>query len=120
MGNGEIDVIQRLINAARNSVKGLSYGWRKEAALRYEIYVLLVAIPVAWLLGKGPVERALMIGSALLVVVVEVINSAIEVTIDRIGKEHHELSGYAKDLASAAVFCSIALATAVWFIVLFG
>ena len=120
MSGAEVGPIRRLIDATRYSLRGLSYGWNKEAALRYEIYVLLVAIPVAWMLGKGAVERALMIGSALLVVVVEVINSAIEVAVDRIGKEHHELSGHAKDLASSAVFCAIALAAAVWFIVLFG
>ena len=114
MSSAEVGPIRRLIDATRYSLRGLSYGWKKEAALRYEIYALLVAIPVAWALGKGAVERALMIGSALLVVVVEVINSAIEITVDRIGKDHHELSGLAKDLASAAVFCAIVLALVVW------
>jgi diacylglycerol kinase (ATP) len=120
MSSADIGPIQRLINALRYSLQGLSYGWKKEAALRYEIYMLLVAIPVAWLLGKEAVERALMIGSALLVVVVEVINSALEITVDRIGKDHHELSGHAKDLGSAAVFCSIVVAVVVWSILLFG
>ena len=112
--------LERLINATRNSVQGLRQAWRTEAAFRYEIYVLIIALPAAWLLGGGAVERALMIGSVLLVVVVELINSAIEAVVDRIGTEHHELSGRAKDIGSAAVFCSILLAMAVWLILLLG
>lgn len=112
--------LQRLINATRNSLNGLARAWRSEAALRYEIYVLMLAIPAAWLLGRNAVERALMIGSALLVLVIEVLNTAIEAVVDRIGKERHELSGLAKDLASAGVLCSIVLAAAVWGILLFG
>jgi len=99
-------------------MNGLSAGWRTQPPLRYELYVLVIALPAAWLLGNGPIERALMIGACLLVVVVELINSAIEVAVDRIGAERHELSGRAKDLASAAVFISIVLAVIVWTILL--
>jgi diacylglycerol kinase (ATP) len=81
---------------------------------------LIVALPTAWFLGGGAVERALMIGSVSVVVVVELINSAIETVVDRIGPEHHPLSGRAKDLGSAAVFCSIVIALMVWIIVLLG
>ena len=118
MSSADLGPIQRLLNATRYSVQGLRHAWANEAAFRYEIYVLIVALPTAWLLGNGAVDRALLIGSALLVVVVELINSAIEATVDRIGKERHELSGHAKDLASAAVFCSILLAVTVWLVLL--
>ena len=112
--------IRHLINATRYSHQGLRYAWANEAAFRYEVYVLIVALPAAWFLGKGAVERALLIGSVLLVVVVELINSSIEAVVDRIGLERHELSGRAKDIGSAAVFCSIVLAIAVWLILLLG
>jgi diacylglycerol kinase (ATP) len=79
---------------------------------------LLIALPSAWLLGKGALERALLMGSCLLVVIVELINSALEAVVDRIGTERHELSGRAKDFGSAAVFCSVILAVIVWAILL--
>jgi diacylglycerol kinase (ATP) len=98
----------------RYSWQGLRAGWRTQAALRYEFCVLLVAVPLALWLGRTNVERALLIGSCLLVIVVELINSAIESVVDRIGSEFHDLSGRAKDLGSAAVFCSIILAATIW------
>jgi diacylglycerol kinase (ATP) len=109
--------IQRIVNATRYSLKGLREGWRTQQALRYEFTLLLVAVPLAWFIGKSGIERALLIGSCLQVVVIELINSAVETVVDRIGSEHHELSGLAKDLGSAAVFCSIVLAVVVWVIV---
>lgn len=120
MSRNDINPLQHLIDATRNSFQGLRHAWASEAAFRYEIYVLAVVVPAAWLLGKSPVEHALLIGSVLLVVVVELINSAIETTVDRVGKEHHELSGRAKDLSSAAVFISILLAAVVWLVLLLG
>lgn len=120
MMENDISPLQRLINATRNSFNGIARAWRSEAALRYEIYVLSLVIPAALLLARNAVERALMIGSALLVVVVEMLNTAIETVVDRIGPDHHTLSGLAKDLGSAGVFCSIVLATAVWAILLLG
>jgi diacylglycerol kinase (ATP) len=110
-------LLHRLVNATRNSLQGLGAGWRTQPALRYEFFVLLIALPGGWLLGRGAAERALLIGSSLLVVVVELVNSAIESVVDRIGPERHELSGRAKDLASAAVLFSIILAATVWAIV---
>jgi diacylglycerol kinase (ATP) len=118
MSRNNIGPIQHLINATRYSFQGLRHAWASEAAFRYEIYVLAVALPTAWFLGKGAVERALMIGSVLLVVVVELVNSAIEATVDRVSKDRHELSGHAKDMASAAVFVSIVLAAIVWLVLL--
>ena len=120
MTGHDISPLERLINATRNSLSGLSRAWRSEAALRYEIYVLVIALPTGWVLGRNAIERALMIASALLVVIVEVLNTAIEAVVDRIGPDRHDLSALAKDLGSAGVLCSIVLATAVWGILLFG
>ena len=120
MRNYDIGLLQHVINATRYSFRGLRHAWANQAAFRYEICVLAVALPTAWLLGKSGVERALLSGSVLLVAVVELINSAIETTVDRVGKEPHELSGRAKDLASSAVFASILLAVIVWLVLLLG
>jgi len=118
MTGNDISLPQRLLDATRNSLNGLSRAWQSEAALRYEVYVLIIAIPAGWMLGQNAVERALMIGSALLVVIVEVLNTAIETVVDRIGREPHDLSGLAKDLGSASVLCTMILATVVWMILL--
>lgn len=93
---------------------------RTEAAFRLELLVLVLLIPAAWRLTTVGVERALLIGSWLLVMIVELINSAIETVVDRIGSERHDLSGRAKDLGSAAVFGAIVLAASVWLFVLFA
>jgi len=113
----DIGLVRRLINATRNSLRGLGAGWRGQAALRYEFYVLVVVAPVGWYLGRSGVERALLIGSYLLVIVIELVNSAVETVVDRIGREHHELSGRAKDLASAAVLGAIVNAAVVWLLI---
>jgi diacylglycerol kinase (ATP) len=120
MARGDFGPIERILNATRYSLKGLCEGWRTQPALRYEFYILLVAVPVAWVIGTNGGERALLIGSCLQVVIVELINSAIETVVDRIGSEQHDLSGRAKDLGSAAVFFSLVLAVIVWLLVLFG
>lgn len=110
--------MERLVSASGNSWSGLRAAWQTQQAFRYEVCALLLALPVGWWLGNGGAERALLIGSSLLVVVVELLNSAMETAIDRIGDEFHELSGRAKDMGSAAVLCSILLAVIVWLIVL--
>jgi diacylglycerol kinase (ATP) len=110
--------VQRLVNATCYSSRGLRQAWQTEQALRYEVCVLIVAVPAAWLLGRNALERALMIVSCLQIVIVELVNSALETVVDRIGRERHELSGRAKDLGSAAVFLSIVLAGVVWLILL--
>jgi diacylglycerol kinase (ATP) len=102
------------------SLAGLRAAFGTQAAFRLEVFLLLVAVPAAWMLKRDPVERALLIGSWMFVIVVELLNSAIETVVDRIGKEPHELSGRAKDLGSAAVFCSILLAVGVWLLLLNG
>ena len=120
MTNDDFGPMRHLINATRYSLQGLRHAWLSEEAFRQELYVLVVALPVGWVLGKSAVERALLVGSCLLVIVVELLNSAIEAAVDRIGTEHHEISGQAKDMGSAAVFCAILLAAVVWLLVLLG
>jgi diacylglycerol kinase (ATP) len=102
------------------SISGLRTAWRHEQAFRQEAAVLIVLAPAALWFGRDGVERALLLGSWMLVIIVELINTAIESAIDRIGSERHELAGRAKDLGSAGVFCAIALAVVVWVLVLFG
>jgi diacylglycerol kinase (ATP) len=86
------------------SLKGLRAAWAYESSFRLEVYLLLVLAPAALLLGNGAVERVLLLGSMLLVLSAELLNSAIEALIERYGAEHHELAGRAKDMGSAAVF----------------
>ncbi|HCR2983445.1 TPA: diacylglycerol kinase [Serratia marcescens] len=106
--------LTRIIKAAGYSYKGLSAAWRHEAAFRQELVVTLLAIILAVWLDVGAIARILLIGSVALVMIVEILNSAIEAVVDRIGSEHHELSGRAKDMGSAAVSLAIVLALFVW------
>lgn len=111
--------ITRIISAAGYSWKGLKACWQMEAAFRQEATLSLVLIPLGLYLGHGGVEKALLVGSCLLVMIVEVLNSAVEAAVDRIGHERHELSGLAKDLGSAAVFLSLLMLGITWLLVLF-
>jgi len=106
--------IRRILRATKFSVQGMVQAWRHEAAFRQEIALTVVLTPIAFWLGQTAVERALLIGVCLIVIIVELINSAIEAAIDRHGSEQHELSGRAKDLGSAAVFVSLVLVLLVW------
>lgn len=110
--------IRRLINASRYSWLGLKAAWQSEAAIRQEIVALIILLPIALLLPVSPVEKALLVFSALLVLVVELVNSALEAVVDRIGQELHELSGKAKDIGSAAVLIALIIAGLVWLIIL--
>jgi diacylglycerol kinase (ATP) len=93
---------------------GFVHAWRYEAAFRQEIALTVVLAPLAMFLGRTGVERVILIGSCLLVLIVELLNSAVEATVDRVGEEHHELSGRAKDLGSAAVLVSLVAVATVW------
>ena len=108
----------RLIDATRWSLLGLSAALRHEAAFRQEALCAAVLIPLGLWLGDNGVERAMLAGSVLLVLVVELLNSAIEAAVDRISSEPHELAGRAKDLGSAAVMVSLVTCAAVWLLVL--
>ncbi len=110
----------RLIRALGASWRGLLGAFREEAAFRQELAFAALVIPVGLWLGHTGVERALLIGPVLLILVVELINSAIEATVDRIGFERHALAGLAKDIGSAAVLMSFVLFGVVWLLVLLG
>jgi diacylglycerol kinase (ATP) len=105
---------RRLWNATGYSMAGLKAAWRNEAAFRQELVVVLVLLPIAFWLGETFTQRALLIFSLLAVLMVELLNSAIETVVDRIGSEPNELSGRAKDLGSAAVMVSLIAAGVVW------
>jgi diacylglycerol kinase (ATP) len=106
--------IRRILRATRYSAQGFAQAWQHEAAFRQELVLAIVLTPAAIWLGETIVERALLIGVLLLVLIVELFNSAIEAAIDRHGDEHHELSGRAKDMGSAAVFVSLVIVLLVW------
>lgn len=106
--------VTRIINATGYSIKGLKSAWVNEAAFRQELLLILLLMPLAFWIGDSLNQILLLIVISWLVVIVEVLNSAIEAVVDRIGAEHHELSGRAKDLGSAAVFIVLALNVLVW------
>ena len=106
--------IKRIFRAAKFSAQGLTAAWRNEAAFRQETLLVILLLPVAIMLGQSALEHAVLIGSLLIVPIVELLNSAIEAAIDRHGDELHELSGRAKDMGSAAVFISLLLVAVVW------
>ncbi|MFL0797335.1 MAG: diacylglycerol kinase [Cellvibrionaceae bacterium] len=108
------DGLKRVYQAAIYSFKGFRSAYRHEAAFRQELLLVVLLLPVAVLLDITLVERILMISSLLLVLIVELLNSAIEAVVDRVGMELHRLSGRAKDLGSAAVFLSLLLVVYVW------
>jgi diacylglycerol kinase (ATP) len=112
--------VTRVLRALSSSVQGLVGAFRDEAAFRQELGLAVIVIPLGLWLGHSGVERALLIGPVLLILIVELLNSAIEATVDRIGFERHKLAGLAKDIGSAAVFMSFVLLTAVWLLVLLG
>jgi diacylglycerol kinase (ATP) len=112
--------VTRVVRALGASWRGLRGAFREEAAFRQELAIAVVVIPMAVWLGRSGIERALLIGPMLLILVVELINSAIEATVDRIGFERHALAGLAKDIGSAAVLMSFVLLGTVWLLVLLG
>lgn len=112
--------LKRILSAAGYSIKGLRACWRNEAAFRQEVLASVVLVPLGLWLGDGGLEKAMLVAVLLLVLIVEVLNSGVEAVVDRIGQEHHELSGLAKDLGSAAVMLSLLNVAVVWGLVLFG
>ena len=110
--------LARLVQALRNSVSGMHAAWRTESAFRQEGALILVLVPLAIWLGHDGVQRAALAGSALLVLVVELLNTAIEYAVDRVSLEPHELSRTAKDMGSAAVLLTLVLCAVVWLAIL--
>lgn len=111
---------QRIVNAAGYSWQGLRAAWQNEAAFRQEAIAAVIAVIVACWLDIDAISRVLMIGSVVLVIIIEIINSAIEAVVDRIGEERHPLAGRAKDMGSAAVLLAILLALFVWITLLWS
>ena len=110
--------LSRIVHAGINSVSGLRAAWRTESAFRQEVTLAVVLLPLALWLGHSWTERALLAGSVWLVIVVELLNTAIEYTVDRVSLEQHALSKTAKDLGSAAVLLTLLLCALVWAAVL--
>ncbi len=111
--------IARIIAAAGFSWQGLTAAYQHEAAFRQELILGLALVPLAIWLSSSGIESALMIASLFIVLIAEIINSAIEAIVDRVGSEHHELSGRAKDMGSAAVLLAMVNAAVVWIFILF-
>ena len=106
--------IERLVKATGNSLRGIHDAWRYEAAFRQETALCVVLLPLSVWLAQTVVEWLLLVAPLFLLVIVELLNSAIENTVDRIGDEYHELSGRAKDMASSGVFFCLILIAVVW------
>ena len=110
--------LRRLINAFGYSRDGFAAAWKHEAAFREELLLAAITIPLGIWLGQTGIERALLVGTILIVLIVELLNSAIEAVVDRVSPERHELSKRAKDIGSAAVLVTLMLAAAVWAMIL--
>ncbi len=109
---------RRFVRAFGYSFQGFAHAWREEAAFRQEVCLGLIMVPAGIYLGRSGVERALLVCPMLLILVVEILNSAVEAVVDRSGTDRHPLAGMAKDMGSAAVMLSFVLLGTVWFLVL--
>lgn len=112
-----VNPAQRMLKAGYYSYKGIRSTLYHEQAFRLEVYAFFLAIPLSTLIAKTPMEYLLLLGSMVLVMIVELLNTGIEMIVDRVGVEHHELSGRAKDAGSAAVLMTIALSATTWVLV---
>ena len=110
--------LMRILFATRYSLFGLKHAWKQEAAFRQEILLCVLLLPVVLMANVSGLERAMLFGTAVLVIIVELLNSALEAVVDRIGLEFHPLSGSAKDMGSAAVLVSLLLMAGVWLCIL--
>ena len=110
--------LTRLINALGYSRDGIAAAWKNEAAFREEVLLAAIAIPLAFYLGKTGVERALLVGSIVFILIVEILNSALEAVVDKASPEKHELAKRAKVMGSAAVLFSLINAAVIWACVL--
>ena len=110
--------LRRLVNAFGYSIAGTLAAFKHEDAFRQEVVLAVVLTPVALYFGETAIDQALMISSLLFIIVVELLNSSIEATVDRISVKHHKLAKRAKDIGSAAVFFSLIHAAVIWFLLL--
>ncbi|MDO4626127.1 MAG: diacylglycerol kinase [Pasteurellaceae bacterium] len=111
--------LTHLINSTKYSMQGLKSAFKYETAFRHELLLGVILVPLACYLGADKFEKAMMIGAYLIVLVAELLNSAVECVVDRVGTEHHVLSGRAKDQGSAAVFVALVNCALVWILMLF-
>ena len=109
----------RIIAATQYSLRGLQAAYRNEEAIRQELWAGIIIVPLAFLIADSGVELALLLGSAILIFLMELVNSAIESVVDRISLEHHPLSGQAKDIGSALVMVALIIFATVWLAILF-
>jgi len=119
MGNKNENLIGHIKNAFIYTFAGLKAAWKNELAFRGEVVVVTIMLPLGIWLGRSAVERALLIASILLILLTELLNSALEAVVDRIGPQRHELSKRAKDMGSAAAFISMVTAALVWTLIAF-
>ena len=117
MSDGTNRGFKRLVNAFYYSLAGFKAAWKNEEAFRQEILAGIVMVPAGLFLGTTGTQRAILILSYFIIPLVELLNTAVEATVDRVGMEKHELSGRAKDLGSASVFLSICIAVIVWLLI---
>ena len=110
--------IKRVFHASNYSIRGLRSAFVNEAAFRQELALAVIMAPLGFWLGNGSIEKILLVGCVLIVLIVELLNSAIENVVDRIGPEHHTLAGQAKDQGSAAVMIALVLTMFVWAMIL--
>ncbi len=111
--------LTRIIHAGGYSVQGIRAAFKHEAAFRQELVLTFILVPLAFFITQDAIKLALLISTPLLVLLVEILNSAIEAVVDRFGEEHHELSGRAKDMGSAAVAISLVIMFVVWGLILY-
>ncbi len=114
MANQNAKGFKRLVNACFFSAAGLKATWEHEEAFRQEVIIFVVATPLALWLGETAIEKLLLIGSLVLLMLVELLNTAVESIVDRVGFDHHELAGRAKDIGSAAVMMALVWAAITW------
>jgi diacylglycerol kinase (ATP) len=114
MGKTGVTGLRRIINAFGYSMKGMRAAFKHESAFRQETALFIILLPLAILLGQSIVDYSILIGSLLLVMIVELLNSAVEAVVDRVSDEHHKLAGRAKDMGSAAVFIALLNVIVIW------
>ena len=117
MSSRDEGTIRHIAKALVWSMAGIKAAWKHELAFRTQAVVIAILFPIGVWLGRTAVEWALLFGSCMLVLITELLNSALETIVDRIGLEHHELSGRAKDMGSAAAFFSMMTAVVVWLLI---
>ncbi|MGA1869586.1 MAG: diacylglycerol kinase [bacterium] len=118
MGKEKSRGLRRLIKATGYSIAGYKSAWKYEEAFRIECVLAIIMIPAGLCIGSTAVQRSLLVGSCFLVIIIELLNAAIEAVVDRIGPAYHELSGRSKDMGSAAVLTSLILTIIIWGLIL--